>query len=183
MVEGEPFVRSLRVESIPSDGIEQMIEASEAERAALAERDRLAAIGRLTAKFALSRVGRGIIRVRGEVHAEVTQICVVSLEPFDVVLDEPVDVRFAAPVGESASRRGPPVTAAEAESFAPGDEDQPDPIVDGGIDLGALAAEFMILGLDPYPRKPGADFAPPAAAGEGPAAPFSGVGDGSTNKR
>ena len=34
-------------------------------------------------------------------------------------------------------------------------EDAPDPIVDGKIDLGALAAEFMILGLDPYPRKPG----------------------------
>ena len=42
------------------------------------------------------------------------------------------------------------------------DEDAPDPIVDGQIDLGALAAEFMLLGLDPYPRKPGVEFAPPS---------------------
>ena len=40
-------------------------------------------------------------------------------------------------------------------------EDAPDPIVDGKIDLGALAAEFLALGLDPYPRKPGVAFAPP----------------------
>jgi hypothetical protein len=36
------------------------------------------------------------------------------------------------------------------------DEDEPDPVIDGKIDLGALAAEFFALGLDPYPRKPGA---------------------------
>ena len=49
--------------------------------------------------------------------------------------------------------------------------DAPDPIVDGKIDLGALAAEFLALGLDPYPRKPGAEFAPPAAD-EPPDSPF-----------
>jgi hypothetical protein len=34
----------------------------------------------------------------------------------------------------------------------------PDEIVNGQIDLGALTAEFLALGLDPYPRKPGVDF-------------------------
>ncbi len=38
--------------------------------------------------------------------------------------------------------------------------DPPDPIVNGRIDLGQLAAEFLALGLDPYPRKPGVEFAP-----------------------
>jgi hypothetical protein len=32
------------------------------------------------------------------------------------------------------------------------------------VDLGALATEFLILGLDPYPRKAGAVFQPPARA-------------------
>ena len=27
------------------------------------------------------------------------------------------------------------------------------------IDLGALATEFLMLGIDPYPRKAGAEFA------------------------
>jgi hypothetical protein len=34
-------------------------------------------------------------------------------------------------------------------------------LLDGAIDLGALAIEFLILGIDPYPRKPGAKFEPP----------------------
>ena len=35
------------------------------------------------------------------------------------------------------------------------------PLVGGVVDLGALATEFLILGLDPYPRKPGAVFEAP----------------------
>jgi hypothetical protein len=180
MVENNSFTRPVRVESIPGEGLEQRIEASQAERAALARLDGLPAIGRLAAEFTLRRVGRGIIQVRGEVHAEVTQTCVVSLEPFDVTLNEPVDVRFAAPTGEGAGRRAPPITAAEVESFAIGDHEAADPIVDGKIDLGALAAEFMILGLDPYPRKPGVEFTPPSDE-EARDAPFAKLGDGPKN--
>jgi hypothetical protein len=33
-------------------------------------------------------------------------------------------------------------------------------LIDGIVDLGALATEFLILGLDPYPRQPGAVFEP-----------------------
>ncbi|HEY1452267.1 MAG TPA: DUF177 domain-containing protein, partial [Roseiarcus sp.] len=36
-----------------------------------------------------------------------------------------------------------------------------DPVIDGKIDLGALTAEHFALGLDPYPRKPGAEFVAP----------------------
>jgi hypothetical protein len=158
MIDDGPFVRPVKVESIPEGGVERVIEASEAERLALAKVNGLAAIGRLTAEFSLRRVGRGAVRVRGDVHAEVTQTCVVSLEPFDVALNEPVEVRFATPAGGNLSRRGPPITTAEASASAIGDEDEPDPIIDGRIDLGALAVEFMILGLDPYPRKPGAEL-------------------------
>jgi uncharacterized metal-binding protein YceD (DUF177 family) len=163
MAEIAPFSRPVRVESVPEGGVEHFVEADEADRRALAEIYGLPAIGSLTAKFALHRAGRGVIRVRGEVHAEVTQTCVVSLEPFDAVLDERVDVRFASSSGDSASRRKPPVSSAESGAFAMGEEDEPDPTVDGKIDLGALAAEFMILGLDPYPRKPGVDFIPPSS--------------------
>jgi len=58
----------------------------------------------------------------------------------------------------------------EPVTFSIADEDEPDPIIDGKIDIGALAAEFFALGLDPYPRKPGAQFAPlkPDDAGEQP---------------
>lgn len=54
--------------------------------------------------------------------------------------------------------------------------DPPDPITDGKIDLGTLASEFLTLGLDPYPRKPGVSFEPPGGLGVDAAAdesPFS----------
>ena len=42
-------------------------------------------------------------------------------------------------------------------------EDPPEMLRDGAVDLGAVAIEFLLLGIDPYPRKPGAVFdAPPA---------------------
>ncbi len=38
--------------------------------------------------------------------------------------------------------------------------DPPDEIVDRKIDVGALTAEFLALGLDPHPKKPGVEFEP-----------------------
>ena len=168
------FSRPVRVEALPKDGLAQTIEANPAERAALAALNGLPDIAKLTATFLLRRAGRGGVRVTGTVHAEVTQTCVVSLEPFEATLDEPVDVRFAPPAEEGAARRGASLGATETILFD--GEDAPDPIVDGRIDLGALAAEFMALGLDPYPRKPGAAFAPPAQAGSADS-PFEALSD------
>jgi hypothetical protein len=67
----------------------------------------------------------------------------------------------------------PPLPAegktAESEGREPGFEKalavtargQPEPLIGGVVDLGALATEFFILGVDPYPRSPGAIFEPP----------------------
>jgi hypothetical protein len=138
------------------------IEASPAEREALASFYNLPAIGVFTATLHIEPSGRGGARVTGAVHGEVTQICVVSLEPFAATVDEAVDVRFAPQAEEDSNRR----TARETLTLSLADEDDPDPMIDGKIDLGALAAEFFALGLDPYPRKPGVIFEPPAEAAD-----------------
>jgi hypothetical protein len=161
------FSRPVKVEAIPRDGLETSIEASEAERGALADFNGLAGVGKLAATFSLKHGAGGTVRVRGEIRADVTQTCVVTLEPFEASLVEPVDVRFAP------AREETPHGAARGEGGAQKieDEDDPDPILDGKIDLGALASEFLTLGLDPYPRKPGVAFEPPAA--DGVDSPFS----------
>src|SRR5581483_8105404 len=105
MVEYAPFSRPVRVETVPEGGLERRVEADEAERAAVARLNGLPAIARLEGKFSLRRAGRGVIRVTGDVHAEATQTCVVSLEPLDVVIDEPVDVRFAPPATDDSKSR------------------------------------------------------------------------------
>lgn len=158
------FSRPVKVDALPRDGLMQTVEATPAERAAIAEQQGLVDVAGLTATFLLKRTGKGV-RVTGAIHADVTQTCVVTLEPFPVTLDEPVDVRFARPAEERSGRRS------EVETLALDAEDPPDPIVGGRIDLGALAVEFLALALDPYPRKPGAEFILPLEEPP-PASPF-----------
>jgi len=174
MTDALPFSRRVKVDPLPADGLSQTIEANSDERAALAAANRLPAIASLTASFVVRRSGRGGARVTGEVHAEITQLCVVSLEPFAATVDEPVDVRFAPAATAAAPRRG---KADDAEMVEIGGEDPPDPIIDGTVDLGALAAEFFALGLDPYPRKPGVAFDPPEDAPDGDESPFAALVD------
>jgi uncharacterized metal-binding protein YceD (DUF177 family) len=165
MTEAGPLTRMVRVDALPQEGRTVTIEASPSEREALASLYRLPAIAALTATLRLEPAGRGGARVTGAVHGEFTQTCVVSLEPFTATVDEAVDARFAPQEEDSARRAG-----RETLTLALADEDDPDPVVDGRIDLGALAAEFFALGLDPYPRKPGVEFVAPAeqAASDSP---------------
>ena len=157
------FSRPVRVETLPRDGLVETIEANAQERAALAALNGLPDIARLSARFRIAKWKRGV-RVEGEVSARVTQTCVVSLEPFEVDVEEPVEARY---LPRDAKRPAP-----ESAVDAVVDPDEPDEIVDGRIDLGALASEFLTLALDPYPRKPGAAFEAPAVPDD-EATPFS----------
>jgi len=175
----EPFSRVVRVDSIPRDGQTLDIEASPREREALAALYKLPSIEALSAELTLRRSAGGDVNVTGTVHGRLNQICVVSLEPFPATVDEEIDVRFAPLTKEAAQRR----LSEEPVTFSIADEDEPDPIIDGKIDIGALAAEFFTLGLDPYPRKPGVAFEPPDDEAEADkVSPFSALRDRTGNR-
>jgi len=173
----EPFSRVLRVDALPKEGQTVTIEANAAERRALADFLKLPSIDALIASFTLMRSPNGRVRVTGAVHGELTQVCVVSLDPCPATVDEEVDIRFAPGADGGGARR----PAAEPETVSMTDEGEPDPIVDGKIDLGALAAEFFALGLDPYPRKPGVTFESPEEA-EATVSPFSALASRAARK-
>lgn len=137
------FSRPIKVEEIPAAGLDVSIEADAAERSAIARRNDLVELAKLAAEFKLRMLGRGEVKVTGLLKAAITQTCVVSLDPFSTEIISEIDVDFAPPRPGGAEN-------ARIED--------PDPIVDGRIDLGALAEEFLVLGLDPYPRKPGVQF-------------------------
>ena len=96
----------------------------------------------------------------------------VSLDDISSFIEEPVEVMFLpdAEVARMAAERAAE-PAHHDEEGSP--DDLPDPIVGGRIDLGALAAEAMILGIDPYPRKPDAVFAEPEPPREADVSPFA----------
>jgi hypothetical protein len=172
MADEELFSRLVRVDALPREGQVITIEATLDEREKLASFYKLPAIAALTATLRLAPGGRGGARVTGSVHGELTQLCIVSLEPFPATVDEDVDVRFAR---ETAAKSGSTATE-EEQTFSLADEDEPDPVIDGKIDLGALAAEFFALGLDPYPRKPGAILDEERANSEPTDSPFAELG-------
>lgn len=165
-----PFSRPLAAVDVPEAGLELTIVGRPAECEALARADGLRALSRLEADVRVMREGAGGLRVTGELRAAVRQVCVVSLEEFDTQIVEPIDLSFApepTPDSPSRERRSrdrrapPPVETKEPKTshIVDLDEDQPDPLIDGRIDLGAIVAEFLALALDPYPRKPGVSFA------------------------
>jgi uncharacterized metal-binding protein YceD (DUF177 family) len=154
-----PLSRPVAITDLPPEGVDVTVEASPEERAALAQDFKLPAIHALSGTYHLSGSPRRV-RVSGRVAARVSQICVVTLEPFDADVEEEVAVDFAA---IDAGARPDPEEPLDEEA---------DAIVDGTIDLGALTAEFLALGLDPYPRKPGADFSYQPDEGR-PASPFA----------
>ena len=151
-----PWSVPVAAEDIPEGGLNRAIEAPPDARAALAALADVRAVQALSADFDLTRLGASVY-VSGQVRARVVQTCVVTLEPVENEVDERVDLIFApGPAGGAAAE-----TAVEVKSLDPADG-PPEPLVDGKVDLGVVATEFLILGIDPYPRKPDAQFAPPA---------------------
>ena len=149
----------LKVDTIPDTGLSRSIEASTETCAAVAKLAEVRAISGLKATFDLSRAG-DIVHVKGRVTANVGQNCVVTLDPLEFMIDEPMDVLFA-PVPEEG-------TEAHDAHRRKTEEELPEPLIDGAVDLGAIAYEFLILGIEPYPRKPGVEFTPPEVEPDGP---------------
>ena len=150
-----PWSVPVAVEDIPDTGLHMEVEAPAAVRAAVAELANVRELPQLSAVFDLTRQGAGA-HVSGRVSALVGQTCVVSLGPIESKLDEAIDVTFSP----------------SADAVSADDEEPPEPLVGGTFDLGALATEFLLLAIDPYPRKEGVEFAPPKVE-EGGEHPFA----------
>lgn len=162
---GQPWAVPVALDDIPDTGLHRELNADAETRAALAAHAGVRELPELSASFDLMRTGEGA-HITGRIHARVGQTCVVTLDPIENVIDEPVDVHVVR--GADAAEAGHVADTAEE------DEEPPEPLVDGKVDLGALVTEFVLLGIDPYPRKPGVEFAPLQAVEPGDH-PFAGL--------
>ena len=156
----QPWHVPVRLEDVPETGLHVDLVADEHVRTGLAALAGVSGVPRLEAAIDVARYGNGL-RATGRLSATVGQTCVVTLEPMENQVEELIDVIFA------------PSTVGFAGLNAAFEADEPPEVLhDGTADLGAIAAEFLLLGIDPYPRKPGAEFAPPAEEGAA-ATPFA----------
>lgn len=164
-----PWRLLVAVDAIPETGLVQELTPDAAERDLMRELAGLRDLGEVRARFELTHAGRGRVRAVGRVTATVGQTCVVTLEPMESAIDELVEALFIPESDIEAVTK-----AMDKEAEATGVlADPPEPISNGVIDLGKLAADALFLAIDPYPRKPDAVFQPPAVTEDPDSHPFA----------
>ena len=155
------FSRHQILTDLPQAGVEDRLEASPAECAALAERFGIEALKHFSARFTRKPYPGGGLLFSGRLKAEPVQLCIVSLEPVTERLDKPFTLVVLPPDGTlSEDPDGPDEIQADAT---------------GHFDLGEALAEELSLSLNPYPRQAGAHLplAPEEAAEAPPRNPFA----------
>ncbi len=152
----DPWRAPVTVAHIPDTGLYRKLEASAAERQAVAEVAGLREVLSIQASFDVVPKSGGRVHVPGHVRARVGQTCVVTLDPMESEIDEEIDLIFA-PEAE-ARRLADLIEEGQDDQEPPEVADPPEAIVNGIIDLGRLATDALFLAIDPYPRKAGAVF-------------------------
>jgi uncharacterized metal-binding protein YceD (DUF177 family) len=144
---------SARIGDLPAAGRTLEIDATPAERRAIAAAYGVKDIESFRARALLRPGGDGGARLSGRLKARLTQTCVVSLRPVAAEIDEEFARTFLA-VGRiepiEPERRGG--RKARAELVVDLDEEPPEPLHGEAIDLAAVLLEEFALALDPYPR-------------------------------
>lgn len=157
-----PLSRIVKVDEIKLRGSTVSLRAESTDCAGIAAMLDLPSVESVEARYVLTRSGERV-KLEGEIAASFHQSCTVTLDPFPVALKVPLKLDFAPEEPLVPRRREVPEGTGEIDvEVRLNEEDPPEPIVDGTIDLGAVTLEFLALALDPYPRKPGAVFAEPA---------------------
>ena len=138
----DPWRVPVTVAQIPETGLHRDIEADPARASAMAEVGGLREVLSAHASFDVTPRRDGRFHVAGDVRARVGQTCVVTLDPIENEIDEPIDLIFAPP------EQIPQMAALVDEAEESGEEtpDPPEPIVNGIIDLGRLATDALYLG-------------------------------------
>lgn len=152
MTETFPLSHPISAGDVPAGGETVIFSADDAERRALAEAFDLNEIRTLDVNFQVKPWRGDGLSVSGTIDAVIVQPCVVTLAPVTQTIREEVDLHFLP-----QERAG--LDLGEV-SVDPTGEDPPDVFDGDSLDLGAIAAEHVALGVDPYPRAPGALFDP-----------------------
>jgi hypothetical protein len=147
------------VAHLPQKGMPLAIGADETQRSALAAEHGLVSVEGWKAELLVAPWKRNGVKVSGKVEADITQECVVTLEPLQSRIEEEVSAIYF-PESSRLGRLGFH-GAGEVHLDVEG-PDSPETFSGDTIDVGALAEEFFALAINPYPRKEGVELDPGA---------------------
>ena len=148
-----PYSEPVRLHQLGS-GVKRTLEPDASTRARIVRALDLASLDAFTAEMGLVPSAAGW-RISGRIRASLAQTCGITLEPLPIEIDAPFALTLAESVEEDSE-----------EIIITLDDESPDLIENGQIDLGQYAVEQLALRLDPFPRKPGAEFVQPPEPAE-----------------
>jgi uncharacterized metal-binding protein YceD (DUF177 family) len=152
------FSYPIEVDRVPTAGGNYDIAASAEALSRLAARLAVSEMKALRASFVVKPGAGGILHVKGKVHAELVQACVVTLVPVPSTIDEEVESSFITTDRAARNAKKAKANPEAEEVISLESDDPPEVAEDGRIDLGELAVTQVALVLDPYPRAPGVAF-------------------------
>lgn len=133
-----------------------VIEPDAPSRQMIADAYEVNKITALKGAFTLKPYRKAGVRAKGTIALTLNQTCVVTLEDFDSTLEIEVDRTFEP--HSTRARKARDINEDGEIEIDLESLDPPDVIQDGILDLGAMICEELALVLDPFPRKPGAEF-------------------------
>jgi hypothetical protein len=156
------FSRAVSVDEVASH--EGRIEATPSECAEIAAICQIEHLSDFSFTYRLQPLSQGRFLLTGNISANVTQACIITLEPVDERIEEIISVELL-PEDQIAENEGAEISVDNPNTAPFGDDmstadlpDLPEPIINGRFDLGLFAADVLSSALNPYPRKEGAAF-------------------------
>ena len=142
----------MNVSRLPETGSRFELMPDRAALIRIAEAMDLISIERFVIEGRLKPAAGGAITLYGQVRANLTQACVVSLDPVEAVVEAEFDRKYMP----EPRRRRPSQTELV---FELDDEDEPEFFTGNRIDVLGPALEELSLALDPFPRMESAELA------------------------
>ncbi len=140
------------VARLPQNGMPLKLTANEKERRALAKAHDLISVQSFNAEFLVKKWRKDGVKITGSLTADITQHCVITLEPLVSQIENEIDAVF---VQEGSKLARPPLSADGEIVIDYDGADLPETFSGDTIDVGGLVEEFFGLAIDPYPRRPG----------------------------
>lgn len=163
----------VQVNVLPSKGMSIPVSANEAERAWLAQQAGVESVETFRADLTLKRWQRDGVKLSGNLRADLTQACIVTLEPVAGHAEETIERTFVPP----DSRLAKPRLNSDGEWLLDVEgADPPDVLEADTLEIWGVLLEHFLLAIDPFPRAPGAVFSEaenPQAEDDRPPSPFA----------
>jgi uncharacterized metal-binding protein YceD (DUF177 family) len=170
MTDGLPFAHSYNLARLGNAGDTVRFVADAVQLEAIARWAGILSLEKFETEVEIKKLAANRFGLAFHLTASITQSCIVTLEPVASQMDR----RFARElVFVGASRHRDTADSVPDLVLDTDQEEGPEEIDSLHFDLAAPVLEEFVLSLDPYPRRPGVEFAPESPVSEPPESPFA----------